>query len=177
MPVLTARVRTDLGSAASRRLFAEGLIPAVLYGGAEVKPLHLLVKSAEVHTLLKAYYSEPGLLTLRVEGRGEFSVIIREIQHHPWKGFVRHLDFQTVEPFRIIRQSVEVLPEEGEAVRGVRLIRRKLLLRGPAEKLPHAFRVALSHLGEGQSILVRNLPVPENVQILDPPGEIVAVRQ
>jgi large subunit ribosomal protein L25 len=176
MLILSATIRTELGSAAARRLLSRGLIPAVLYGSS-IEPVHLAVKRSDLHELLKKYYTAPGLVNLTVEGHGDYSVMIREIQHHPWKGFIRHLDFQVVEDSTIVKQPVEVLPEEGEAVKGVRLLRRKLLLKGPAGKLPHAFRVSLSRLGEGQSILVRHLPVPESVQILDPPGEIVAVRQ
>lgn len=176
MPGLKASVRTQLGSASSRRSLAEGFVPAVLYG-TTAEPIHLAVQTRELQAWLKDYYARPGLFPLSVDGDGEFSVIVREIQHHPWKGFIRHIDFFAVQPERVIKLPVEVVPDEGVVVRGVRLLRRKLLLRGPAHKLPHVIRVPLSHLGEGQSILVRDLSIPDGVQILDPPGEIIAYRQ
>ncbi|MHA2620545.1 MAG: 50S ribosomal protein L25 [bacterium JZ-2024 1] len=176
MPALSASLRTQLGSATARRLTAKGQVPAVLYGIPDA-PIHLVVKAKDLQSALKKYYSGTGLLTLTVEGKGDFSVVIHEIQHHPWKGHIRHVDFFAVSPSRIIKQSVEVLPDEGVAVRGVRLLRRKLLLKGPADKLPHTVRIPLTHLNEGQSILVRDLRMPEGIQVLDPPGEIVAVRQ
>ena len=115
-------------------------------------------------------------MTLEVEGNGRYSVLVREIQHDPLRGTIRHVDFWAVDPHEVVEEVVEIVPAEGPVVRGVHLMRRKLRLRGPAEKLPHVLRLPLSHLHEGQKLLVRDIEVPEGLQILDPPGDLVARR-
>ena len=92
---LTAEVRHETGKGASNRLRRSGYIPAVVYGAGKVN-LNLKVEERLVSRLIR----EGGinrLLSLKVDGE-ERTVLMHEIQVHPIKGTLQHIDFLEV-PF------------------------------------------------------------------------------
>ena len=92
--ILKAETRTDLGKGASRRLRRAGKIPAILYGGDQPpRPIQL-----DVPPVLKALEFEEtysSILPLELDGQRE-QVILRDLQRHPAKPVVLHMDFQRV---------------------------------------------------------------------------------
>ncbi len=92
--ILKAETRTDLGKGASRRLRRAGKIPAILYGGDQPpRPIQL-----DVPPVLKALEFEEtysSILPLEIDGQRE-QVILRDLQRHPAKPVVLHMDFQRV---------------------------------------------------------------------------------
>ncbi|WP_100658347.1 50S ribosomal protein L25/general stress protein Ctc [Alteromonas flava] len=91
---LDAQVRTDLGKGASRRLRHADKVPAILYGGDEA-PLALTLEHNKVIQAqdFEAFYSH--ILTLNIEGK-EVQALVKDMQRHPFKPKVTHIDFQRV---------------------------------------------------------------------------------
>jgi len=94
---LKATVRTDLGKGASRRLRREaGMIPAIMFGGAKnKKPVSLTLEHKEVFKASESSSFYSSVLTIDVDGKEE-SVILKDMQRHPAKQEIMHVDFQRV---------------------------------------------------------------------------------
>src|SRR5512139_2612209 len=89
--MLTARPRTEIGSAPAGRIRREGLVPAVVYGlGTET--LSVSVSARELQHILSGASGANSLITLRLDG-GEQLALARQIQRHPVKGTLTHVDF------------------------------------------------------------------------------------
>ena len=83
-------------SASSRRLRHEGSIPAVVYGEG-VAPLSVAVNAKDFRTAVSGEQGLNSLITLDADGK-KYTVLAREIQRHPVRGTVSHIDFQVVDP-------------------------------------------------------------------------------
>lgn len=89
--ILKASVRNDLGKGASRRLRHEDKVPAIVYGaGQEPVAVALDHKKAIIAQAEDAFYSE--VLTLVIDGK-EVKVKVQDVQRHPFKPKLTHLDF------------------------------------------------------------------------------------
>lgn len=91
---LDANVRTDKGKGASRRLRRADLVPAILYGGNE-EPVSLTLDHNKVNNSAdyEAFYSH--VLTLNIDGK-KVEALLKDIQRHPYKPKITHVDFQRV---------------------------------------------------------------------------------
>mgnify|MGYP000415716395 CR=1 FL=1 len=91
---LDATIRTDLGKGASRRLRHQDKVPAILYGGNEA-PVSLTLDHNKVIQAqeFEAFYSH--VLTLNVDGK-KVEALVKDMQRHPYKPKVTHIDFQRV---------------------------------------------------------------------------------
>ena len=104
---LNAEVRTDLGKGASRRLrqFA-GLVPAIIYGGDKApQPLSLNRKDLEKALENEAFYSH--VLVVNV-GKDKEKAILKDLQRHPAKNRVTHVDFMRIDENVAIRVHVPI---------------------------------------------------------------------
>ena len=91
---LDATVRTDLGKGASRRLRREDKVPGIIYGGEEA-PVSITLDHNKVNNSadFEAFYSH--VLTLNVDGKAT-EVLVKDMQRHPYKPKITHIDFQRV---------------------------------------------------------------------------------
>ena len=89
-----AEVRQTLGTGASRRLRHAGLVPAIVYGGAET-PVSITLNHDELNNAQanENFYSE--VITLVIDGK-DVAVKIQAVQRHPFKLKLAHLDFKRV---------------------------------------------------------------------------------
>src|SRR5438067_1463316 len=115
---IDAEVRAEQGKGASRRLRREGKVPVILYGGHK-EPVMLAVKSLEFEHKLKneAFYSH--ILTLNVGGREE-SAVLKDLQRHPARSVVMHVDLQRVLADEEIRMHVPLHFKGEEIAPGVK---------------------------------------------------------
>ena len=91
---IEAEAREELGRAKNRRLRKLGRVPAVVYGGgADPSPIALDRNNLVVQMGLEAFYTS--ILNLRIGGRIQ-PVVVKDVQRHPAKSVVLHLDFQRV---------------------------------------------------------------------------------
>ena len=102
--VLTAELRNDMGKGASRRLRSTGMVPAILYGGHKDPTSITLIHNELVHQLSnEAFFSH--ILTVKLDGQDE-SAIVKDVQRHPSKPVILHIDLQRVSATENIRVHV-----------------------------------------------------------------------
>lgn len=172
---LQAERRTGLGTAASKKKRRSGKIPAVLYGHG--KPQALELSAVELVTVLNATHSENVLVDLEIKGESQGTkhlALIKEVQQHPVKDKVLHVDFNEIDPNQTIHAEIPV-EEFGEAI-GVKnggvldhLMRHVRVECLPAN-LPAVIRVDISALEIGGAIHVGELPKLEGVTYTNDPS-------
>ena len=92
---LNATLREDQGKGASRRLRHAKQLPAIVYGGkSDPVQIALLQKDVQHKLPNESFYSQ--VLSLKIDGKAE-EVLVRDIQHHPYKMEVMHMDFIRVD--------------------------------------------------------------------------------
>ena len=101
---LSANGRKDEGKGASRRLRHAGMIPAIVYGG-EDKPQNIQLEHEKTWVASQHEWFYSSILTLDVDGKPQ-QVLLRDMQRHPFKQQIMHLDFQRVSANTAIRVNV-----------------------------------------------------------------------
>jgi large subunit ribosomal protein L25 len=174
--ILVAETGRLTGSPASRRLRATGKIPAVLYGrGAEPAPI-----SVEWRDLRSALTTDKGLnalLTLKI-GSQRTKAIVKEMQRHPVRRDVLHIDFLAVDVDKPITTDVPLLLE-GEPEKVIRddgvveQILNVLIVTAKPDAIPGHLAVDVSDLEIGQHITVGDLELPADVTTEADPEETI----
>jgi large subunit ribosomal protein L25 len=168
MSEITLHASTDRaqGTRNSRRLRAAGTIPAVVYGEG-VTPLPVAVDAKSFRTAVSGEQGLNTLIDLDADGT-KFIVMAREIQRHPVRGTVSHIDFQVVDPnkpvvavvaLHVIGDAVEVRHADWEIDQ--QLFNLEILSR--PDKIPTHIDVDISHLTPGAAIRVADVILPEGV--------------
>ena len=166
--VIHAELRDESGKGASRRLRHEGKIPAILYGDTK-KPQSLILDHNEViqHLEHEAFYSQ--VLTLVANGKKQ-RAILRDIQRHPWKPKVMHMDFQRINsrkklhtsvPLHFINEDVCVGFKEGGIISHQI---NELEVSCLPKDLPEYIEVDVAALDIGSSLHISELTLPEGVE-------------
>ncbi len=169
---LAAESRTDRGSARSGRLRKTGRIPAIVYGhGSE--PIAVTVDGRELRTALSGEAGLNALLDLQVDG-DSLTALARELQRHPVRGTVQHVDFQIVDrnqaitvdvPVEMIGEAHEVSVQGGVVVLDV----VSLTVNATPATIPSVIEIETSHLEVGQVIRLGEITLPNGVTCdLDP---------
>jgi large subunit ribosomal protein L25 len=160
--------RKTEGRGASRRLRRSGRAPGILYGGTtEPQPIEL-DHNALVHALKKESFHST-ILTMKLDGVSQ-RVLLRDVQMHPFRNDVLHIDFQRVDENRKMHMKVPlhfVKGEESPAVKTMDAIISHVLTEVDVsclpKDLPSFIEVDLSQLTVGTSIHVGDLKLPPNV--------------
>lgn len=167
---LVAEFRDDQGKGASRRLRRQGKVPAILYGGGR-PPRALALDQNKVLQQLdqEAFYSS--ILTVQVGDQGQ-AAIIKDVQRHPAKRQILHMDFQRIVETEKIRMNIPLHLVGEQVAPGVkqqggtvwRLITEVEVLCLPKD-LPEYIEVDISHLNLDDMLYLSDLKVPEGVEI------------
>lgn len=170
---LKGEIRDDFGKKAARAYRREGLIPCVVYGGHDEKNVNFVVKSGDVRNLI--YTPEIYLVNLDLRGK-KMQAILREVQFHPVKDTILHIDFLHVfdgVPVEIdIPVHLEGLAEGVKAGGKLSLDLRKLRVKAVPEKLPERLVINVENLGLGKSIQVGDLKF-EGIELLNAKNAVV----
>jgi len=163
------------GSGPARRLRAENRIPAVVYGHGS-DPLSVSVDRWEFRTLVKAAGTN-ALINLDIDGDSQLS-IIKELQQHPVKDRVLHIDFQLIrrDEAIIVEVPIEFIGEPTELIRIGGLMQQQmtsLTISAPAGEIPASVSVDVSELDEGGSIRVGDIALPSGVTADAEPEAVV----
>jgi len=156
----------------------EGILPAVVYGR-RIESIPISLDMREASRILEKAASS-ALIVLDVEGEKYFT-LVREKQRNPVLGTFRHIDFQAVSLTEKVRANVAIqLVGDAPAVDmyfGILVSNlEQLSVESLPRKLPERIEVDLSSLKEiGDALHVRDLVLPEGVETLDNPDEIVVV--
>ena len=175
---LTATVREDSGKGVARSLRSAGRIPAVIYGhGREPQPLSL--DTRELEKLLSHISAENTVIDLTV-GANSARTIIREIQRHPFKRQILHVDFQElVAGEKIIVRIPVILMGVPDGVRmdgGILdQTMRELEVEVDPANIPNHIEVDVTKMTIGSSLHVSDLTLPEGLEIVGDEDASVAV--
>ena len=169
---LNASIRTSRGSAESRRMRRAGTVPAVVYGR-ESEAQAVAVNARELYAILHTEAGLNAVITLDVDGT-EITTLAREVQRHPLRGDVTHLDFIRISLTETVAAEVSV-DFEGEPV-GVRddggiveTIQATVNLEALPTAIPSSISLDISELTIGDVLRVSDLPAIEGVQYTDDP--------
>jgi large subunit ribosomal protein L25 len=175
---LNASPRSGVGKGAARTLRREGKIPGIIYGHAR-QPLALAIDRRELERLLSRIAAESTVIELSLDGTTA-RTLIREIQRHPFKREILHVDFQEVVAGEKVTVNVPIVltgTAEGVRAEGGTLDQtmRELEIRVDAANIPGPIEVDVSALHIGHSIHVSDLVIPEGVEVLDEQDATVCV--
>lgn len=166
---LAATARTDTGKGAARTLRRNGRVPGVIYGHAR-QPQALDMDTRELDKLLEHISAENTVVELLIGGRAS-RTLIREIQRHPFRRQILHVDFQELVAGEKVTVRVPIVLA-GSAV-GVRVdggvldqTLRELEIEVDPAYMPNHIDVDISNMVIGDSIHVRDLALPPGVEPL-----------
>ena len=167
---LNAKPRGDLGKGASRRLRRAGKVPAILYGGGQ-EPQPLVLEHLEFMNQLQNEGIYSHVLTLKLGDRVE-SAVLRDLQRHPFKPVILHIDFLRVSADRALRVRVPLHFLNEESARGVKqqggIVSRALIdieIECLPKDLPEFIEVDLAELGIGDALHLSQIQLPPNVEL------------
>lgn len=175
---LNASVRTERGKGVARKIRQSGSIPAVIYGHGR-EPQSLVLNTRETDRLLQRI--TPGATVIELSVGGKVSrTLIREIQRHPFKRTIVHIDFQELvagETVSVRCPIVYIGTPEGVRLEGGILdqVLHELLVEADPSNIPSHIDVDVSGVKLGKSLHVSDLTLPEGVKVLDDPGSTVCV--
>jgi len=166
---LNATPRTDRGTGVARKLRQSGKVPAVIYGhGRDSQPL--AIDTRELDRLLERVSAASTVIELSVDGRMA-RTLIREIQRHPFKKHILHVDFQELVAGEKVTVSIPIVltgTSEGVKAGGILdHVLHQLTIRVDPMHIPNHVDVDVTSLTIGHSIHVSDLTVPAGVEILD----------
>ena len=184
---INADLREVQGKGASRRLRRAGLVPAVLYGGSgEAVNLQLEHNDLFHHAQHEAFYSH--ILKLIIDGKDQ-RVILRDMQRHPFKPTIMHVDFQRIDENKALTMRVPLHFVNEEQCVGVKTgggiishLMTELEISCLPKDLPEYIEVDVIELNVGDALHLADLKVPEGVEIAalmhggDPAQSVVSVQ-
>ena len=166
---VNALVREDQGKGASRRLRKEEKVPSIIYGGTK-EPLMISLNIHEITHLLEDENTFTSVLDL-VVGKSKDSVVIKDIQRHPAKNTVFHVDFLRVDAKHALITTTPlhfIGMEENEALRLGNMLNQFVVsieISCLPQDLPHGINVDVTNLELGEHLTLTDLILPEGVII------------
>lgn len=175
---LSASRRADSGKGAARKLRQAEQIPAIIYGHNRA-PEMLALPGREVELLLERIAPETTVVELAIDGTTA-RTLIREIQRHPFKHQILHIDFQELVAGEKVTVDVPlVLVGTAAGVKNtggvLDQIMREVTVEVDPASIPNHIDVNVTELGLNDSLHVRDLVVPEGAEILDDPDATICV--
>jgi large subunit ribosomal protein L25 len=168
---LSAQKREEFGKKGAKAMRRAERIPAVVYGQGE--PINFSLAVADVKPLI--YTPASYIVELDIEGRTE-TAVMREVQFHPVREEILHMDFYRVSATKPVTIDVPVrLTGSSEGVKmGGKLVqnKRKLAVSGMLKDLPDELTVDITELGIGKTIFVGDLKY-DNLRLLTPSSTAV----
>ena len=167
--------RSVLGSAESRRLRRQGLIPGVLYG--REKPVAITITERDLRTAITGAGGSHAVLDVAVEGGQSHSSVLKEFQLDPIRGYITHVDLQEVRLDQPIHATVSVTLV-GEAVGAkeggiLTQVTTSVNIEALPLEVPEHLEVDVTHLNIGDSARLSEVRIPDGVTLLDDPESIV----
>ena len=172
---IKAKKRDDYGKKATKAVRKEERVPCVIYGGGESIPFSIDEK--DLKQLI--YTPKSYIINIDIEGQ-KVTGVMREVQFHPVREEVLHIDFYKVVPGKAIAVDVPVRLEgnsEGVKLGGkLMLSKRKLRIQGEMDKLPDEIIVDVTELGLGKTVFVGDLQSDDYIYLTPPTTAVCAVK-
>ena len=186
---LVAEAGRASGTRPARRLRHDGRVPAVVYGPG-VAPIPVSVSARDLRAALSTEAGLNAVLSLRVDSQ-TYLTMARELQRHPVRGSVTHVDFQVVDPNREVTAEVQItlVGEALEVTRGDGVVEQQLFsltVRARPADIPTHLEVDISELVIGAAVRVSDIALPgevstdvdlESVVVAGQPPRVQAVEE
>ncbi len=167
---IQAVVRNDGGKGASRRLRREGLVPGIIYGGGKAPEMIAAAHNKLLqHLEHEAFYSS--IVEVEVDGKKQ-RVVLKDLQRHPAKPFILHLDLQRVAATDRIKMNVPLHFIGEDTAPGIKaggtishaLVDLEIICE--AQNLPEFIEVDVSGMEVGDTLHLTDIKLPEGVEIV-----------
>jgi large subunit ribosomal protein L25 len=162
--------RSKQGTGASRRLRNSGKTPGIVYGGESDVQLVELDHNALWHALKKEVFHS-SILDLEVAGKSQ-QVLLRDVQYHPFKQLVLHVDFQRVDAKKKLHTKVPLHFMNQETNPAVKLsgavishVVTELEVECLPADLPEFLEIDLAKIEAGQTMHAKDIPLPKGVSL------------
>lgn len=169
---ISAKIRSEFGKGAARRLRREEKIPAVIYGhGAE--PVHVELPS---YDMMMAMKTSNVLIDLDVEGKKHL-VIPKAVQREAIRGFLVHIDLLTVRKGEKVNVDVPI-HIEGELAPGQHVLEHglnSLPVEAEATHIPESVTVSIEGLAAGDSVTAADVKLPRGTS-LAVEGDVIVIQ-
>ena len=167
---ISANSRKLHGTGANRRLRSQGRLPGVIYGGSDAaQSIDLDHKDLYYKLKMEAFHAS--ILSINVDGKKE-QVLLRDVQRHPFKQQVLHIDFQRIRQDQKIYVKVPLHFINADIAPGVKLsggmishVATEIEISCLPKDLPEFITVDLSSMTAGSTLHLSDLTLPENVEI------------
>ncbi len=174
---MKAERREGRGKGAARKLRAGGRVPGVVYGP-EAEPLSLALETREVEQLFQSISVDNTIVELDVDGEDEdIQTLVRDIQTHPFRPEILHVDFFRIQKGRAVQLEVpvELLGTPVGVKEGgvVEQVVHSLPVRCIPSLIPEVVELDISELDINESLHVSDLSLPEGVEVLLEPERTV----
>jgi large subunit ribosomal protein L25 len=168
--ILMAAGRKDEGKGASRRLRHAAMIPAVIYGG-EAAPQSIQLEHEKTWLASQHEWFYSSIIDLNIDGKVQ-KALLRDMQRHPFKQIIMHLDFQRVDENKALRTAVPLHflnEEKSPAGKAAEVVVTHELTEVTIEclpkDLPEFIEVDLSELTVGTILHMSDIKLPAGVSI------------
>ena len=174
MEQVTLRAVTgrEIGSRAARRLRRDGLVPGVVYGR-DQEATAVAVESRELYAALHTEAGLNALINLDIGEKETVLTVAREVQRHPVRGEIVHLDFVKISLTEEIEAEVGIeylgTPAGVEEGGVPEVVRNSVLISALPMAIPSHIELDVSGLGIGDSVSIEDLPEIEGVTYVDEP--------
>ena len=165
--MLEGIIRNSIEKQATKALRRDGYLIANIYGKGE-QNINAAFKANE---FIKAAKSKDTLIFPVKVGETVYNVVIQDYQKDPVNSNLLHVDLRLALPGVLTRYLVPVILEgipKGTKNKGVLIqSKKRLAVKCTAENLPNSFTINVEGLDVGETVLVRDIPVPANVKMMD----------
>ena len=169
---INAELRTDKGKGASRRLRRTDKVPAIIYGAKQdAQSITVGHNELMLHLEQEAFYSH--ILSVKVGGKAE-KAVLRDVQRHPSKPRILHVDFLRVSETEKLRMNVPLHFMNADIAIGVKQdggvvshLSSDVEVSCLAKDLPEYIEVDLANLELGQSVHLSELKLPSGVELVE----------
>ena len=166
---IKAEKRQLQGTSASRRLRRAGRVPGIVYGGA-VAPQSIDIDHNELYLAMRKEAFHSSVINLNLAGEIGMC-LLRDVQLHPYKPIIKHVDFQRIDASHIIHQKVPLHFINAEQSPGVKLdkamvqqVMTEIDVRCLPKDLPEFIEVDLKEMHGGQTLHASDLTFPIGVE-------------
>ncbi len=168
---IIAEFRGDVGKGASRRLRREGKVPAIIYGSHK-DPVALTVQQEQLlhATENESFYAS--ILEIKVGEDITQQAVVRDMQRHPFKPVIMHIDFMRVSEGELLTIAVPIhFADEDESPAGktsgvvIQHHITEIEIQALPEDLPEFLSADLSDMDVGDAVMLSEIKLPEGVTI------------
>ena len=167
---LAAVKRGETGKGAARKFRSAGRIPAVVYGR-DLDTMSLTVDSHEALKLFQSISTDNTIISLAIEGEEEMDILVREIQSHPFRTELIHIDFYQIQrgvalevdiPVVLVGTAEGVRTGDGIMDQTIHELRVKCI----PSLIPASFEVDVALLEVGDSLHVSDITIGEDIELI-----------